>query len=107
MAKSVRSNNGLPFCDSESEAYLDYVSRLVNDLEIGSLSKDDLLALGSVYAGETGCKLLSTKSNYITNLCSIQLLLQCFHIKHQHHKQEQGHHHYHHHHHHHHHHHQQ
>ncbi len=42
----------MPFCQSEVEAYMDYVSSLVDDLRPGIISKDDYLMHWRDYAGD-------------------------------------------------------
>ncbi len=43
----------MSFCQSEVEAYTDYVSNLAADEEPGILSKDDYLMLSEGYVGDS------------------------------------------------------
>ncbi len=47
----MKNNNQLPFCHSEVVAYTEFLSGLVEDGELGIITKEDTVATWGLYAG--------------------------------------------------------
>ena len=66
IIEGIRKSNKMAFCPGEDEAYTKYVTNLVSDLEEGTATKDDLLMILQVYAGDS--ELTGTHSKSIIGL---------------------------------------
>ncbi len=59
----MRANNDLPLCHSEAVALMEFTSGLVDDGELGVVTKQDLMALMQLYASSpASSKLLISSS---------------------------------------------
>ncbi len=51
VGDNVSTNSHLPFCHSEVAAYIKFTSELVEDRELGLVTKADMGALWGLYTG--------------------------------------------------------
>ncbi len=53
MIEGIATSNKMPFCQSEIETFVEYVSNLVTDLESGVFSRDDFRMLWENYGDDS------------------------------------------------------